>query len=206
MATGNNVYRCFGKRVIDICLVIIAITLNIPQICIVAACIACSRTGPIIFSQTRMGKNHTRFNLYKFRTMVVDAHELGPLVTKTSDCRITTTGRFLRRTRLDELPQLFNVLKGDMSIVGPRPEVEKYVLMFKEKYEKILSIKPGITDPAILEYRNEQETLNKYENPEEGYIKEVLPAKIALYEKYLQEMSFKTDLKIVLKTMRMLMP
>jgi lipopolysaccharide/colanic/teichoic acid biosynthesis glycosyltransferase len=127
---------------------------------------------------------------------------MGPLVTKGSDLRITKIGRFLRKSKLDELPQLFNVLKGDMSIVGPRPEVEKYAFLFKEKYKSVLSIRPGITDYATLEYRDEQEVLNQFADTEEGYIKEVLPAKIALYEKYLGEMSFATDLKIIVKTLQ----
>ena len=200
MALITTSYRRFGKRAFDICAVLASTFISIPLICIVSICIALTSKGPIFFAQERMGKNFSRFKLFKFRTMVVDAANRGPLVTKGCDPRITKVGSFLRKSKLDELPQLFNVLKGDMSIVGPRPEVEKYALLFRDKYELILSIMPGITDYATLEYRDEQEVLNNYTDTEEGYIKEVLPAKIALYEKYLLEMSFTTDLKIIFKT------
>jgi len=131
---------------------------------------------------------------------------MGPSVTKGCDPRITTIGKFLRKTKLDELPQLLNVLKGDISIVGPRPEVEKYVQLFKDEYKPILSIRPGITDYATLEYRDEQEILNHYTDTETGYIEEILPAKIKLYEKYLGEISLMTDLKIIFKTLLRLLP
>jgi lipopolysaccharide/colanic/teichoic acid biosynthesis glycosyltransferase len=200
MAVSKYFYVRFGKRAFDACGVLASAVISVPLICIVAVCIALTSKGPVFFAQERMGRNFSRFKLLKFRTMVVDAATMGPLVTKGSDPRITKLGGFLRKSKLDELPQLFNVLKGDMSIVGPRPEVEKYVFLFRDKYESVLSIMPGITDYATLEYRDEQEVLNNYTDTEEGYIKEVLPAKIALYEKYLLEMSFTTDLKIIVKT------
>ena len=202
MPFGINFYTRFGKRAFDVCAATAAIVLTLPLMSIVTLCIAVSDRGPILFLQKRMGINFSQFNLYKFRTMVVGAHRMGPSVTKGTDQRITKTGRLLRKSRLDELPQLFNVLKGEMSIVGPRPEIEKYVMLFKNEYTSILSIKPGITDPAILEYTDEQKTLNNYEDAEQGYINEVLPAKIVLYKKYLDEIRFATDLKIILKTMK----
>jgi len=195
---------CFGKRALDICAVLLFIAISIPFLIITTGIILLCDSPPVFFLQERMGLNFSRFKLYKFRTMVVGAHAMGPSVTKGADQRITKTGSFLRKKRLDEAPQLFNVLKGDMSLVGPRPEVEKYVMLFRDDYTAILSIKPGITDPAILEYNNEQETLNKYEDAEEGYIKEVLPAKILLYKKYLSEISLATDLKIIIKTIKQL--
>lgn len=201
MNSKPTIYMRFGKRAFDICAVLASTVIIIPLICLIAIGIALTSKGPIFFSQERMGKNFSRFKLFKFRTMVVDAANMGPLVTKGSDPRITKVGSFLRKSKLDELPQLFNVLKGDMSIVGPRPEVEKYAVLFKGKYKSVLSIRPGITDYATLEYRNEQDVLNNYADTEEGYIKEVLPAKIALYEKYLLEMSFTTDLKIIVNTL-----
>jgi lipopolysaccharide/colanic/teichoic acid biosynthesis glycosyltransferase len=202
MPFKKTLYTRFGKRAFDVCGVLMSTIISIPLISIVAFCIALTSRGTVLFAQERMGKNFSRFKLLKFRTMVVGAAAMGPLVTKGTDPRITTIGRFLRKSKLDELPQLFNVLKGDMSIVGPRPEVEKYALLFRDKYESILSIRPGITDYATLEYRDEQEVLNQFSDTEEGYIKEVLPAKIALYEKYLREISFTTDLKIIAKTMQ----
>ncbi len=202
MAFYKNFYLRFGKRAFDICAALLGMCVIFPFICIVAACIALSRTGPVFFSQERMGRDFKRFKLHKFRTMVVNAQTMGPQITKGTDARITKIGRFLRNTKLDELPQLLNVLKGDMSIVGPRPEVEKYVLLFKDKYEKILSIRPGITDYATIEYRDEQDVLNRYEDTVQGYVNDVLPAKIELYEKYLREMDFITDLKIIVLTAR----
>lgn len=172
-----------------------------PFILMVAFIINLYDTGPVFFFQERMGKDFKKFKLFKFRTMAVNADTIGEAVTKGEDPRITRIGRFLRHYKLDELPQLINVLKGDMSLVGPRPEVEKYVMLFQKNYKNILSIKPGITDYAALEYRNEEEILNKYEDVNEGYIKEVLPAKLVLYDKYLREMSFTTDLQIIFKTL-----
>jgi len=204
MAKKTSLYLRFGKRAFDIIGILLVILFNIPQFCIVAVCVALTSKGPIFFTQERIGKNFSRFKLIKFRTMVVDAQAKGPLVTRDNDPRITKIGAFLRKTKLDELPQLFNVLKGDMSIVGPRPEVEKYTALFKDKYESILSIRPGITDYATIEYRDEEKTLSTYSDTEDGYIKEVLPAKIALYEKYLREMSFATDWKIIFMTVKRL--
>ena len=202
MESTKNFYTRFGKRAFDVCAVLMSAVVSLPLISIVALGIALTSRGPVFFAQERMGRNFSRFKLLKFRTMLVGAAAMGPLVTKGSDPRITTVGRFLRKTKLDELPQLLNVLKGDMSIVGPRPEVEKYAMLFKDKYESVLSIRPGITDFATIEYRDEQEVLNQFADTEEGYIKEVLPAKIALYEKYLRKLSFTTDLNIIVKTIK----
>jgi len=128
---------------------------------------------------------------------VADASKKGSDITAGGDPRITKMGRFLRKTKIDELPQLCNVLKGDMSIVGPRSEVERYVEMFMEDYESVLSIKPGITDHATLEFRDEEEVLKKYGDAETGYVKEVLPLKIELYKKYLRNKGFFTALKLI---------
>jgi lipopolysaccharide/colanic/teichoic acid biosynthesis glycosyltransferase len=133
--------------------------------------------------------------------MVENADKLGKAVTTAKDNRVTKTGKLLRKFKLDELPQLFNVLKGDMSLVGPRPEVLKYVEQFKGDYNHILKIKPGITDYAALKYRNEEEILAKYDNTEQAYISEVLPEKIKLYKQYMEEVSFMVDIKIILNTL-----
>ena len=201
MAVSKYSYARFGKRGFDVCAVILSMFVTLPLICVVALCIALTSKGPIFFAQERMGRNFSQFKLLKFRTMVVGAAGMGPLVTKGNDPRITTIGRFLRKTKLDELPQLLNVLKGDMSIVGPRPEVEKYVQLFKDEYEPILSIRPGITDYATLEYRDEQKILNDYTDTEKVYVEKVLPAKIKLYEKYLRGISLTADLEIIFKTL-----
>ena len=139
--------------------------------------------------------------LCKFRSMVMDAPKKGPAITSGGDPRITKIGRFLRMTKLDELPQLINVFNGDMSIVGPRPEVEKYVEMFKYDYKEILQVKPGITDYATIEFRDEEAVLKKFQNTEDGYIKEVLPRKIELYKRYIKEKGFFVDMKLIFLTL-----
>lgn len=196
-----QLYRDGGKRLVDIVIAGVGLFALAPVMLCIALVNRLSDGGPILFCQERMGKDFSKFQLFKFRTMVVNADKAGLAITKGTDPRITKVGKFLRHYKLDELPQLFNVLKGDMSLVGPRPEVEKYVLLFKSQYEHILTIRPGITDYAALEYRNEEEILNRYEDANAGYINEVLPAKIALYKKYLLEMGFVIDLKIMLKTL-----
>ena len=133
--------------------------------------------------------------------MVDDAERQGASITARGDMRITRIGKILRKKKIDELPQLFNVLKGDMSLVGPRPEVPEYVELFRKDYEKILKIKPGITDFATIEFRDEEDVLKKYSDPEDGYVKEVLPRKIELYKRYINEMSFSTDMKLIFKTL-----
>lgn len=132
--------------------------------------------------------------------MVNDASKKGLAITVGNDPRITRIGRFLRKTKIDEFPQLFNVVKGDMSIVGPRPEVAKHIEMFLDEYKVILQIKPGITDYATIEFRDEEGVLKKYSDPETGYIKEVLPLKIGLYKRYLRDKGFFTDLKLIFLT------
>jgi lipopolysaccharide/colanic/teichoic acid biosynthesis glycosyltransferase len=137
--------------------------------------------------------------------MVADAELKGQLITSSEDPRITRAGKFLRCYKLDELPQLLNVFIGDMSIVGPRPEVPRYVEMFRDQYKDVLTVKPGITDYAAIEFRDEESLLKQYTNPEDGYIKEVLPKKIDLYKKYLMERSIKTDIKVILLTLKKIM-
>lgn len=196
-----NIYKDTGKTTFDFFISLAGLLVLLPLILFLAFIITFYDTGPIFFFQERIGKDFKKFKLFKFRTMVVNADKMGAAVTKGEDPRITPIGRFLRQYKLDELPQLINVLKGDMSLVGPRPEVEQYVVLFKKEYERILSIKPGITDYAALAYRDEEKILNNYEDADKGYVKEVLPAKIALYEKYLREICFSTDLKIIFKTL-----
>jgi len=194
-------YQQFGKRFFDFCSSLIGLIILSPVMLMTAIFIKLNDNGPVFFAQERMGKGFEKFKLLKFRTMIVNADKTGEAITKGEDPRITGIGKFLRYYKLDELPQLINVLKGEMSMVGPRPEVEKYVAVFKDQYQQILTIKPGITDYATLQFRNEEEILNEYEDTHEGYMKGVLPAKIELYLKYLNEMNFVTDLKIIFKTL-----
>ena len=196
-----KLYRLYIKNIFDLAASFIGFIFFAPLLVAIAVIIRIFDGRPVFFLQERMGRNFQPFKLIKFRTMVVGASAKGAAVTKGEDPRITKIGKFLRQYKLDELPQLINVLKGDMSLVGPRPEMERYVAAFRDDYRTILSIKPGITDYATLEYRDEEKVLNRYDDVEAGYIQEVLPAKIVLYKRYIREMSFLTDIKIILKTL-----
>jgi len=194
-------YNLYGKRILDIVFTSIGIIPLLPLMGVIALLIKLEDGGSVIFKHERVGYRFRKFKLYKFRTMVENAEKLGPSVTKADDPRITKIGKFLRKYKLDELPQLFNVLKGDISLVGPRPEVENYIKHYEEEFKKILwEVKPGITDYATLEFRNEEEILKGSKNTEEIYLQEVLPRKIELYKKYIKEISLLTDLKIIFKT------
>ncbi len=189
------------KRGFDILSSLVGIAVFFPFFLVIGILIKIDSPGMVFFKQKRIGRNFKPFNLYKFRTMVTDAEKKGPLITSINDSRITAIGRLLRRTKLDEMPQLFNVLKGDMSLVGPRPEVLKYVTMFKDEYKDVLTIRPGITDYASIAFSNEEEILRQYDDTEDGYVRDILPAKIELYKKYLKERGFLTDLKLVFLTL-----
>lgn len=197
----NNFYTKYGKRIFDVTASIIGLIVLLPLFIIIAILIKLNDKGPIFYKQKRMGQNFKPFELLKFRTMVVNADKIGPAVTKDGDPRITKIGKFLRKTKLDELPQLWNVIRGDMSIVGPRPEVEKYIQYYENDYKEILKVRPGITDYATIKFRNEEEILSKYDDTESAYIKYVLPEKIKLYKTYIKEISFFTDLKIIFWTL-----
>jgi lipopolysaccharide/colanic/teichoic acid biosynthesis glycosyltransferase len=156
--------------------------------------------GGIFYFQTRVGKNNKDFKLFKFRTMRTGSDKKGLLTVGAKDNRITKIGYYLRKYKMDELPQLLNVFIGDMSLVGPRPEVRKYVEMYNDEQRKILNVQPGITDYASLEYFEENKLLGNSPNPEKTYIEEVMPAKLELNMKYINEMGIVTDLKIIFKT------
>jgi lipopolysaccharide/colanic/teichoic acid biosynthesis glycosyltransferase len=191
-----------AKRGFDILCSAAGLIVLLPLFVLVALLIRIDSRGPVFFRQTRVGKGFRLFSLYKFRSMVSDAAKTGPAITAGNDSRITRMGKVLRKTKIDELPQLINVLKGDMSLVGPRPEVMKYVDLFRQEYDSILTVRPGITDFAAIEFRDEEQVLACYALPEEGYVKEVLPQKIELYRKYIQEQSFFLDLRIIFSTLR----
>jgi len=157
--------------------------------------------GPVFFRQGRVGRNFRRFMIYKFRTMVVDAEKNGLRITSGGDSRITKVGRILRKFKIDELPQLFNVLKGDMSLVGPRPEVEEYVKLYEKDYMEILKRRPGITDVSSIIFREEEAVLKNQVDPEGYYKKILLPEKIRLAKEYIEHSSFSYDLKLVLNTL-----
>ncbi len=177
-----------------------ALALLSPLLLAVAAVVKLSSPGPVFFAQQRMGRDFRPFFIYKFRSMTQDAPRRGGPITFGDDPRITPAGRVLRKTKIDELPQLFNVLKGDMSLVGPRPEAICYVEMFRGDYEEILRVRPGVTDLASLKYRDEATVLGRAANPEEEYVHRILPEKIRLAKEYIARSSFLLDLTIIAKT------
>jgi lipopolysaccharide/colanic/teichoic acid biosynthesis glycosyltransferase len=167
-----------------------------------AAAVRFSSPGPVLFRQERVGRNFRPFQILKFRTMLVDAPRLGGSLTiGDDDPRITPVGRLLRRYKIDELPQLINVLRGEMSLVGPRPEVPKYANLFRDDYVEVLSIRPGLTDVASLKYRDEAAQLSAAADPEAEYVLRILPDKIAMAKAYRREASFCGDLLILGRTM-----
>jgi len=189
-----------GKRLFDIfCSLIGLIILFIPFL-IISIIISADSKGGVLYKQIRVGKDGVDFELLKFRSMATDSDKLGLLTVGGRDNRITKIGYALRRYKIDELPQLINVILGDMSLVGPRPEVRKYVELYTAEQKQVLSVKPGITDYASIEYRNENELLGKAENPEVVYINEIMPAKLKLNLKYIKEQGMVTDLKIIFNT------
>jgi lipopolysaccharide/colanic/teichoic acid biosynthesis glycosyltransferase len=188
-----------AKRAFDIVASGVGLAFLSPVLVVLAAVVWVTSEGSVLFVQERMGRGGRPMNVLKFRTMRVGTG--GPQVTAAGDGRITTIGKILRRYKLDELPQLLNVFVGDMSLVGPRPEVRKYVELFWKDYQDILAVRPGITDYASLRYRNEEAILAASPDPEKAYVEEVLPAKIALYHEYLRRMSFATDLQLILRTL-----
>ena len=193
-------FQLIIKRGFDIVVSFIGLLILLPIFLIVAIIIKLDSKGSIFFRQIRVGKNGKEFKIFKFRTMVVDAEEKGMQITVDGDSRITKPGNFLRRSKIDELPQLINVLIGDMSFVGPRPEVPKYVAMYDENQRSILKIRPGITDIASIEYRDENSILAQSKNPEEAYINEIMPRKIELNFKYIENMSVIYDIKLIIET------
>lgn len=171
-----------------------------PLFIVLIAAIKINSKGPSLYVQKRVGLNGRDFDLYKFRTMAVDSDKSGLLTVGGRDPRITSIGYYLRKFKLDELPQLINVLKGEMSFVGPRPEVRKYVDLYNEKQEQVLSVRPGITDVASIKYKDENEILQGHEDPEEYYIRKIMPDKIEMNLEYLNDRSFLKDVKVILHT------
>jgi len=191
-----------SKRCFDIFFSSIALILLTPILLIIAAFIKLIEGSPILYKQERIGRDFRPFVLYKFRTMLEDSGKVDELITVDGDERITKTGRILRKYKLDEIPQLINVLKGDMSIVGPRPEVSKYVEIFREDYKTILKIKPGLTDLATLEFRDEERILSNYDDPEWAYINVILPRKLELSKEYVEKSNLLLDIIIIARTIK----
>lgn len=190
----------FFKRCFDVTASFFGILFLLIPFAAVAVAVKCSSRGPVFFRQVRVGKNGREFRIYKFRTMVADAEKKGMQITVGGDSRVTGIGRVLRKTKVDELPQLFNVFAGQMSFVGPRPEVPHYVDMYSDYQKNVLRIKPGITELASIVYRDENDVLAKSEDPERTYIEEIMPQKIKLNMQYMQKMNVFYDIYLIFRT------
>ena len=189
-----------AKRAMDIVLSAAALCVLWPVLLLIALAIVVDDPGPVFYRQVRVGRGGKPFRIFKFRTMVVDADKKGLSITVGRDSRITRVGAFLRRTKLDELAQLLNVLCGQMSFVGPRPEVPRYVELYTPYQRQVLLVRPGITDYASIAYRNENDLLAGADDPERMYIETIMPDKIELNMKYLREISPLTDVRLILRT------
>ena len=190
------------KRIFDFVFSFVGILLLSPILVVLALLIVLDSKGGVFYLQQRVGKNNSDFFIYKFRTMSIGSDKAGLLTVGAKDNRITRVGYYLRKYKLDELPQLFNVLKGDMSLVGPRPEVRKYVNLYSPEQLKVLNVKPGITDYASIAYSNESELLAAAADPEKFYIETVFPAKLELNLKYIAEKGIWKDFRIILLTLK----
>ena len=189
------------KRIFDTILSLFGLIILLPFMLIIAIFIKLDSKGPIFFKQVRVTKNGREFKIFKYRTMRVGSDKFSQ-ITVGRDSRITKVGDFLRKYKLDEIPQLINVLIGDMSLVGPRPEVPKYVALYTEEQREILKVRAGITDYASIEFSNENDILANETDPEKAYIEKIMPRKIGLNKKYLSEISVMTDIKIILLTIK----
>jgi len=191
-----------SKRLFDIFFSIVGLTILLPLFLVIALVIAIESKGGVFYLQHRVGKNNIDFKLYKFRTMFVNSDKSGLITVGMRDSRITKVGYILRKYKFDELPQLLNVLQGSMSFVGPRPEVRKYVELYNDTQLKVLKVKPGITDYASIEYSNENELLGNASDPDQLYVEVIMPAKLSLNLKYIDEISIATDVKLILQTIK----
>jgi len=189
------------KRVFDCVAALVGILCLSPLFVIVALLIKLDSAGPVFFRQERIGRGLRPFHIFKFRTMVRDAPRRGAAITFGDDPRITRIGRFLRRSKIDELPQLLNVLKGDMSVVGPRPEVRQYVDAYRLDYEEVLKVRPGITDAASLRFKDEASLLGAVDDPEALYLTRILPQKLDLGKQYVRGASLMQDVTLIVKTL-----
>ena len=189
------------KRAFDLFFAMIGLLFLSPVFGLLAVAVKFSDGGPVLYRQQRVGQGGSLFAILKFRSMVVNAEKLGLSVTKAGDPRITRVGRFMRKTKLDELPQLWNVLVGDMSFVGPRPEVPRYAALYTVEQNRVLTLKPGITDLATLEFRNEEELLRSAADTEKFYLEYCLPRKIELNLAYARTANVWEDTKIIIRTL-----
>lgn len=189
------------KRLFDFIFSLLSLIILTPFLTVIGLVVLATSKGPVFYRQLRVGKGGKEFLLYKFRTMYIDADKEGFLTVGSKDKRVTEVGYLLRKYKLDELPQIFNILKGDMSFVGPRPEVSKYVTLYTADQRKVLTVRPGLTDYASIHFIDENTLLGKSPNPEKTYVEEIMPAKLDMNLRYIREMGFITDIKIILQTL-----
>ena len=202
----NSWVASAAKRSFDIIFSAFGLVFTLPFFLIIAFAIKIDSKGPVFFKHRRIGLNGIPFLMYKFRTMVASAASIGPGITYHEDTRITALGQLLRKTKLDELPQMINVWRGEMSFVGPRPEVPNYVKHYTSEQQKVLSVKPGITGPAQIEWRDEAAHIRNAENIDEVYIQQIMPQKLVLDIEYVKSpISLLKDLRYILLTVRALL-
>ncbi|RMH20506.1 MAG: sugar transferase [Gammaproteobacteria bacterium] len=192
------------KRMVDLAISVPALILLIPIFLLIGIVIRLDSPGPVFFRQVRIGQGGEPFRIHKFRTMVLDAQTKGGALTIGEDPRITRIGKLLRKYKIDELPQLFDVVRGTMSLVGPRPEVPEYVARYSDDQQKVLKLMPGITDPASIKYRNESELLAKARDPECEYCERILPDKIKINLEYAENAGVLSDIGVILSTLKSL--
>jgi len=192
------------KRFFDLILSLIGLLILVPILFFITILIKISSSGPVFYKQVRVGKNNKDFEIFKFRTMHVNADKKGLLTVGGRDPRVTSIGYYLRKFKLDELPQLINVFKGDMSFVGPRPEVRQFVNIYSEIQKKVLNVKPGITDLASIEFRNENEILSKEDDPNQYYIDCIMPKKLEINLKYIAQRNLLKDFTVIIKTIKVI--
>jgi len=200
----QGLYARAGKRALDAALSAMMLVVMSPLLLIVCALVKLTSPGPVFYRQKRVGQDEKPFNIVKFRSMVEGADRRGLGLTSAGDPRVTRCGAVLRRLKIDELPQLWNVLKGDMSLVGPRPELPVYVADYDSRQRGVLTVRPGITDTASIAFRWEEELLAQKPNPEQFYKKDILPRKLALNLEYVANISLKNDFLLILRTVRSL--
>ena len=189
------------KRLLDIIISLLVLVVGLPFALLIALAIVVDSRGQVIYKQRRVGRNNVDFQLYKFRTMCTEADKGSLITVGIDDSRITKVGAFLRKFKIDEFPQFLNILKGEMSIVGPRPEVRKYVNLYTPEQMRVLSVRPGLTDYASIRYVNENALLAASADPEKTYIEEIMPDKLSLNMQYIDEQSLWVDMKIMLRTL-----
>jgi len=193
-------YKNFIKGFLDFIIAASALLVLSPFLLFIALCIKVDSSGPVFFRQRRGGRSGKYFDIYKFRSMTVKSKSDGKDFEPGSGSRITRLGKYLRKSKVDELPQLINVVKGEMSLVGPRPEVEQYIKLYQDRWDKVLLASPGITDPASIKFRNEEDLLAAAKDPEDEYRKVILPHKLEIYWDYVENISFLNDVKILIGT------